>query len=848
MIRPVRGIADRVGDAYPESPMSATRLPPAAAAVSPTLLGRDRQLARVARVVATVRTGRAQFVLIEGESGFGKTALLRAAVETVPHWPVRAAVCDENESELPFGVLNQLLADVDEPERLDAVLSGGVAPDVSPMAAGASLLALIDTSEGATCITIDDAQWMDQHSAEALWFAGRRALRDRLLIIITARQEETEFLERIRHLVADEDRGVRLHVDGLSVEHVSALIRRETGLPSPRRLASRLVAATDGNALHVRSLLNRALAAPDPLESLDRLLSGTPPAAPGFRALTQQTLDRLNPAARAVLEVVAVLNNSASITDITAVAAHYGGFRLTSADIDEALATGLITLAGDDTRVTMPHQRVRAIVVSDLPLQVKLDLNAAAGRVVGGLRGLDHRVHAAAGPDEMLASELDEAAARASAAHEVERAFRYALKAAALSSRPASKERRTVDAGIYALLARRVGLLVRAVDEFENLTAGTERDVLLGNAALAGADLITARQHLLSAVAAGSWGTVRTRTMRASANETLAQLALAEDDFDGCQIFAAAALEAIAQLRAYAVRPVVGAVLDVGDIEASAVSWSAMATWQSGRGTGGLAAIDRLISDATATGLLAEHGILFLTRGFIRRQQMRLNEAIADLECGVSLTDLGRPELAPFGRVELALALFRNGEWDAAATAAATAASLAEDVQNPWLQSAGYAIAAMVPAARGDRVAAEAWLAEAEAGPTSLRTGAQRRLATFARVLEARAAGDTSTVVALTRDAIATDPENSQIERAWWIELLEEARRPGNAVQGPDPLAALSNREREVAHLAAQGLTNREVAQKLFVSVKGVEYHMGNVLAKLGIASRRGIRSMIEGN
>jgi DNA-binding CsgD family transcriptional regulator len=49
-----------------------------------------------------------------------------------------------------------------------------------------------------------------------------------------------------------------------------------------------------------------------------------------------------------------------------------------------------------------------------------------------------------------------------------------------------------------------------------------------------------------------------------------------------------------------------------------------------------------------------------------------------------------------------------------------------------------------------------------------------------------------------------------------------------------------------VAHLAAQGLTNREVAQKLFVSVKGVEYHMGNVLAKLNLNSRRGIRLLLE--
>lgn len=828
--------------------MPATRLPPDSAAVAPGLIGRDRQLASVARTVARVRTGRAQFVLIEGESGFGKTALLRAVVDTVRHWPLRSAVADENETELPYGVLNQLLAEVDEPEDLDSLLAGGVAADVSPMAAGAALLQLIDTSEGATCVTIDDAQWMDQRSAEALWFAGRRSFRDRLLILITARPGETAFLERVRHLVADEERGVRLQVGGLTVDHVSALIRRRTGLPAPRRLATRLVAATDGNALHVQTILNQALSGSDPLGSLDRLLSGTPPAAPGFRAITRETLNGLSPEARAVLEIVAVLNDTSTVTDVAAVAANYGGHRLETANIDEALATGLICLAGDDTRVRMPHQRVRAVIVGDLPLQAKRELNAAAAQVIGGHRGLAHRVHAAAGPDDVLARELDAAAALASAGHEVERAFRYARWAASLSSRPADKERRTVDAGIYALSARRIGLLVQAVSDFENLSAGAEREVLLGNAALAAADLVAARKHLLPAVSAGPLATARAHTMRASANETLAQLALNEDDFDACLHFAAAALDAICELRDDPAQPGEGATLDIGEIEGNAVCWSALATWQPGRGAGGLKRINALISRASQTGLLAEHGILFLTRGFIRRQQLRLAEAIADLEAGIALTDLGRPELAPYGRIELALALFRNGEWDAAATAAAAAASLAEDVQNPWLHSTGYAIAAVVPAARGDRATAEAWLAEAEALPESLRSGSLRRLALFARVLEARAAGDTATVVTLCRRAIAADPENSQIERSWWIELLEEARHPASPVRNADPLAVLSSREREVAHLAAQGLTNREVAQKLFVSVKGVEYHMGNVLAKLGIASRRGIRSMIEGN
>lgn len=832
--------------------MSATRLPPDATAPEPTLVGRERQLAGVARAVARVRAGRAQFVLIEGESGFGKTALLRAALDTVPLWPERSAVADENEADLPYGVLNQLLAEVDDQDKLEPVLHGGISPDVPPMVAGAALLTLIDTSEGATCVTIDDAQWMDQLSAEALWFAGRRSFRDRLLVVITARPEETSFLERMRGLVADDERGVRLSVGGLSVDHVSTMIRRRTGLPTPRRLATSMVAATDGNALHVQTILSQVASGSDPLGSLDRLLAGTPPAAPGFRALTRKTLDSLSPAARAVLEIVAVLNDASRITDVAAVAGHYGGHDVGTADIDEALATGLICIASEDDAIRMPHQRVRAVIVGDLPLQAKRELNAAAGQVIGGHRGLGHLVHAAGGPDDTLARELDEAAALAAASHEIERAFRYARWAATLSSRPADKERRTVDAGIYALSARRVGLLMQAVHEFENLSAGVEREVLLGTAALASADLVHGRAHLVRATARRSARSVRARSLQAAANDLLGQLALAEDDVDGSLRFSAAALDIIALLRADLNLNAEGAMLDLDEVESSSVCCSVRATWQAGRGADGLERIDALIAGAAGTGLQPKHGILFFARGAVRRQQSRLAEAIADLEAGISLTDLGRPELAPYGRIELALARFRNGEWDAAAATAAAAASLADDIENPWLHSMSYAVAAIVPAARGDLAAAESWLAEAETGPEPARSASVRRLATLARVLCARAAGDTSTVISLTRRAIAAEPVYSQIERAWWQELLTEALSPTAPRTAPvpvaDALAVLSNREREVAHLAAQGLTNREVAQKLFVSVKGVEYHMGNVLSKLGLASRRGIRSLIERN
>ncbi|RLP73092.1 hypothetical protein D9V29_03560 [Mycetocola manganoxydans] len=825
--------------------MTAPRLPPDAA-VPPTLLGRDRQLAGISRAVARVREGRAQFVLIEGEAGFGKTALLEASVATVPHWPVRSATADENETDLAYGVLNQLLRRVDEQDALDPVLQGGISPDVPTLVAGAALLNLIHSSEGATCVTIDDAQWLDQRSAEALWFAGRRSFRDRLLVIIAARPDDTAFLERVRLLVADEHRGVRLTVGGFGADPIAELVARRTGRQAPRRLVTKLVAATDGNALHVQTLLNQVVSSSDPLGSLDRMLLGTPPAAPGFRALTLDALRDASEVARAVVEIVAVLHDTATITDIAAVGERYAGFAITGNDIDDAVGTGLVTFAGNESAVVMPHERVRAVVVSNLALETRQAINAAAGQVIAGHRGLAHRANAAAGHDDSLADELNVAARLAAATHQADRAVRYARWSALLSSNPSVREERLIDAGVHGIAARRHDLLLAARSDFENLSSGPARDVLLGNVALATGDIDVARTHLSLAAQADPDGSSRARLMKAVAHQTLAATALLLDEFPATIHSATAVLEELPGLRVNASR--VSAVsVDLDELEYNAVSWRALASWQLGLADTGQERLAELIAEGRRIGFRAQHTVLLLVHGFMLRQQGNLPAAIADLEAGIALADVSRPDMSPFGRINLSLALFRDGRWDAAAAAAAAAASIADDVEHSWARASAYAVAGLVPAARGDHSRAQEWLSKADAVPQKQHASGYRLLADFVRAVDARASGHGATAVFLSRRALATSGVHSYIEKSWWEMLLTEALGPA-AEHAPDPLAVLSSREREVAHLAAQGLTNREVAHKLFVSVKGVEYHMGNVLAKLGLSSRRGIRGLIEGN
>jgi DNA-binding NarL/FixJ family response regulator len=73
------------------------------------------------------------------------------------------------------------------------------------------------------------------------------------------------------------------------------------------------------------------------------------------------------------------------------------------------------------------------------------------------------------------------------------------------------------------------------------------------------------------------------------------------------------------------------------------------------------------------------------------------------------------------------------------------------------------------------------------------------------------------------------------------LELLDQATAAPAAV---DPLAALTTRERQVAHALAAGMTNKEIAERLYVSVTTVNFHVRNILAKLGLRSRRDLRSL----
>src|SRR5438067_974216 len=149
------------------------------------LLGRERELAVLVDACRAAEAGRGSAVLVLGEPGIGKTALLLAAADADPAWQTLRAAGAQAEQTVPFATLQGLLwplhEALDELEsgqarRLKGVLDLGPRKGVSTFAVGAATLSLLSlaSSEKAAVAVVDDAHWADVASQEVLAFVGRR--------------------------------------------------------------------------------------------------------------------------------------------------------------------------------------------------------------------------------------------------------------------------------------------------------------------------------------------------------------------------------------------------------------------------------------------------------------------------------------------------------------------------------------------------------------------------------------------------------------------------------------------------------------------------------------------------
>src|SRR3984885_350569 len=218
------------------------------------LRGRGRERERLGRVLTGIRSGRSEVLVVRGEAGIGKTALLEHLVEQASGCMVARAAGVQADMELPFAGLQQLfgsmlgsLEPLPDPQR-DAVevafgVRSGPAPDRFEVGlAVLGLLAEVAEQQPLVCV-VDDAQWLDQASARAMAFVARRLLAERIALVFATRE------------LSDALAGLPdLGVGPLGHRDARALL--ESVLPArlDTRVVQRIVLETHGNPLALLEL------------------------------------------------------------------------------------------------------------------------------------------------------------------------------------------------------------------------------------------------------------------------------------------------------------------------------------------------------------------------------------------------------------------------------------------------------------------------------------------------------------------------------------------------------------------------------------------------------------------
>src|SRR5687767_12662133 len=219
-----------------------------------SLKGRARECALLDELAGAIRQGESRSLVLRGEAGIGKTALLEYLTESASDLTVVRAVGVESEMELAYASLHQLCAPLlDRLQRLPAPqrqaletvfgLSSGTAPD--RFLVGLAVLSLVSdvAEERPLLCVIDDAQWLDQASALTFAFVARRLLAEPVGLVFSAREPG----EELRH-VPD------LEVPGLVNGDARALLSSAMRFALDGRVRDRIIAETRGNPLALLEL------------------------------------------------------------------------------------------------------------------------------------------------------------------------------------------------------------------------------------------------------------------------------------------------------------------------------------------------------------------------------------------------------------------------------------------------------------------------------------------------------------------------------------------------------------------------------------------------------------------
>ncbi|MEV0675585.1 AAA family ATPase [Actinosynnema sp. NPDC050436] len=864
------------------------------------LLGRREETARLRVLLQDASRSQGGAVLVRGEPGIGKTALLDHLAGSAPEFLVITASGAEFETELPYSALHQLCVPVlghldalPAPHRAALRIAFGLdtgTPD--PFLAGAAALGLLLEPDRPLLCLVDDAQWLDDASARALAFVARRVGAERVAMVFAAR-------EGARALDSLPD----LEVRPLGEPEARALLAGAIRAPLDERVRDRVLAEARGNPLALVELARTS--------GLTGLAGGFDLPAPvaverSFRA----RLSRLPDDVRLLLTVAAaepvgdpgLLWRAAALLGV------------------EGAAARDVPLVEFGTRVRFVHPLARSAVYQAATDEQRRRAHDALARVGDPVADPDrvawHRARAAVGPDEDVAAALVRSASRAQSRGGVAASAAFLERAAALTPDPGLRGERVL-AAVGAKLS--AGDFDVATELLSTAPPDDPRaDLLRGRISFArfrGGDLPTA--HLLRAAAGlveeapadarttyldavevgvltGGLAEVlaAARTAPAAPGPTRAADLL----LDGVVALADHGHRAAADLLRAVVAdsgdetwtrwPTLGYLLALEFWDAEAMHDIAARTVAAGRESGsfhrlpiGLAMLatvrahggdlgaakdmiseEEAIAEATGAaplvyprlhvaalqGRRVEAEELFARVGphlslSVQYARAVLNNGLADypaaLEAARRAVATGDLGLAGQALPELVEAAVRCDRADVAREALAVLADRAGAGGQPWGRGVEVCARALV---HDDEDAYRRAVELLAAGPGVVARG--RAHLVYGEWLRRRGRRrDARTELREAHELLSgIGAEGFAARAAAELRATGERARSRSA---PAP-AALTVQEVHIARQVAEGATSKEVAAKLFLSPRTVDAHLRNVFRKLGISSRRQLRDL----
>jgi DNA-binding CsgD family transcriptional regulator len=897
------------------------------------LLGRQEEQRLLRELLDGVRDGGSRALLVRGEPGIGKTALLDDLAEHADGCTVIRVTGVQSEMELAYAALHQVCAPLRDrmpqlPEPQHAALAAvfglreGAPPDRFLVALAAlGLLADAAAQRPLVCL-VDDAQWLDQASAQALAFVARRLAMESVALVFAVRSTA-----RVPELAGVPE----LELGGLPDDDAASLLASVVRAPIDPRARDRIISETGGNPLAILDLPNSLT--PEEIASGYLLPRGHGLAGEleaGFRG----RLLGLPPSTRVLLLVAA----AEPFADAVAVERAARSLSIAPDAVAPAVRAGLCEPRRE---LRFRHPLVRSAVYRAASAgelrRVHRALAEATDATADPDRHAWHAARAVTGRDEGAAEELVGSADRSLARGAPASAATFLTLAVELTPDAAVRARRMLAAAnahaaagdleaARAMLAsaegepldrhdREVGAMLRARLAFATDRGGAAIGLLLAAAdGLAAFDAGRSRGAYIEALGAalfagpreGAVGptgiarraivTLPTAVVPPRGSELLLR-GLAEGKGPACNELLRAALDAYAT-------ELDGGVAWLPDNAFAAVAAAWM--WHDARWDDFSA---HHVSVVRAAGAVGELPLALVPRSFACAFAGDLAEAAAVADEIDALVDATGARLVPFAAA--ALAAMRGdgprldlllGEHLGDATArgegsavamlswaeafhgnaqgrtevALAAARRAAGLRQPLDSSGGWALVELVEAAARSGDGELAASALADLTESTGRAGTDWALGVEARSRALVATGGDveadhrESIELLERTRIRTELARSHLAYGEWLRreqrtrdarthlraaherftemgLAEYARRAARELRAtgvvPKSTASgaghdLTPQEEQVARLAISGLSNPEIAGRLFLSTRTVEYHLRKVFAKLQVASR----------